>query len=502
MMRAHKLLQEAGEVVFVDATSCVDQVNTAVIPLLCSGPAGAVPLAVLFTSSQDEATLTKGFGMVKEAIGEDGFFGQGGPQNFMTDNCNAERNALAAIWPNSKQYLCIFHVLQQVWRWLLDSKHGINKNDRQELMSAVKLLLHAESIDRFEDQLEKVQHHPLLQKYPNFKSYLNTLDQRREEWAIAYRAGALLRGHNTNNYCESTMCIIKDNVLNRCKAYNTAQLVMFMAEIFNSFMKQRIVDVALNRRHTKRMNVTKLPLESVVPLGSGLYRVGSETNPGQMYEVDLNIGICTCTKGNTGAVCKHQAVCADSANLTVPQMPMLNSNTRHQLAVLALGQKDAPSENFFKTLKEIKSDEASKSNIEAAVKFGKSEEACELNFEVKGDAEEISPSCSMETASVSSQTSSDHGGSSSLADNIHDETNIAVAELLKTSKKFGNEDSVSALKMFVQRLRSVKTSNQFNSFLHTVGVGVCVQKGAKRPRNLAENVRNNVANAKSHGSGH
>lgn len=60
MMRAHKLLQEAGEVVFVDATSCVDQVNTAVIPLLCSGPAGAVPLAVLFTSSQDEATLTKG----------------------------------------------------------------------------------------------------------------------------------------------------------------------------------------------------------------------------------------------------------------------------------------------------------------------------------------------------------------------------------------------------------------------------------------------------------
>lgn len=107
--------------------------------------------------------------MVKEAIGEDGFLGQGGPQNFMTDNCNAERNALAAIWPNSKQYLCIFHVLQQVWRWLLDSKHGINKNDRQELMSAVKLLLHAESIDRFEDQLEKVQHHPLLQKYPNFK---------------------------------------------------------------------------------------------------------------------------------------------------------------------------------------------------------------------------------------------------------------------------------------------------------------------------------------------
>lgn len=60
MKRAHTQLREAGEVVFVDATGCVDQLNTAVIPLLCAGPVGAIPLAVLFTSSQDETTLTKG----------------------------------------------------------------------------------------------------------------------------------------------------------------------------------------------------------------------------------------------------------------------------------------------------------------------------------------------------------------------------------------------------------------------------------------------------------
>ena len=60
MKRAHKHLREAGEVVSVDATSCVDQLNTAVIPLLCAGPAGAVPLVVIFISSQDEATLTRG----------------------------------------------------------------------------------------------------------------------------------------------------------------------------------------------------------------------------------------------------------------------------------------------------------------------------------------------------------------------------------------------------------------------------------------------------------
>ncbi|KAK4316362.1 hypothetical protein Pmani_012491 [Petrolisthes manimaculis] len=60
MFRAHKALKEAGEVVFVDATSCVDQLNTAITPFMCTGPGGAVPLAILLTSSQDEATLTKG----------------------------------------------------------------------------------------------------------------------------------------------------------------------------------------------------------------------------------------------------------------------------------------------------------------------------------------------------------------------------------------------------------------------------------------------------------
>ena len=59
MKRVHAAFREASEVVFVDATGCVDQLNTAVVPLLCAGPAGAAPLAVLFTSAQDEGLLAK-----------------------------------------------------------------------------------------------------------------------------------------------------------------------------------------------------------------------------------------------------------------------------------------------------------------------------------------------------------------------------------------------------------------------------------------------------------
>ena len=68
----------------------------------------------------------------------------------MTDNCDAERSALRAVWPASAQYLCIFHILQQVWRWLLDTRHGVPKEDRQGLMAATKQLVYAPSPEAFE----------------------------------------------------------------------------------------------------------------------------------------------------------------------------------------------------------------------------------------------------------------------------------------------------------------------------------------------------------------
>lgn len=55
MLRVHKEFRESCEVVFVDTTSHVDQLNTAVTVLLCAGPAGAAPLGLIFSSSQDEA---------------------------------------------------------------------------------------------------------------------------------------------------------------------------------------------------------------------------------------------------------------------------------------------------------------------------------------------------------------------------------------------------------------------------------------------------------------
>lgn len=109
-----------------------------------------------------------GFSMVKKYLGATAFFGRGSPKYFMTDNCDAGRNALKTVWPNSKQYLSIFHLLQQIWRWVLDIKHDIKKSDRQELMAVAKELIYATSDDKFKIIWEAYENNPLSETYPSF----------------------------------------------------------------------------------------------------------------------------------------------------------------------------------------------------------------------------------------------------------------------------------------------------------------------------------------------
>lgn len=110
--------------------------------------------------------------MIKEALGDSAFYGKGNPQCFITDNCEAERKALATTWPTTMLFLCIFHILQQVWRWLLDAKHGIHKEHRKELMHMMKSLVYATSRDEFSALWSEVETSPLLEQYSNFRRYL------------------------------------------------------------------------------------------------------------------------------------------------------------------------------------------------------------------------------------------------------------------------------------------------------------------------------------------
>ena len=69
------------------------------------------------------------------------------PDVIMTDNCSELREALYEVFPESTLLLCIFHILQQSWRWLFDKKHGVSANDRLEIMRSFRALVHAKEVD-------------------------------------------------------------------------------------------------------------------------------------------------------------------------------------------------------------------------------------------------------------------------------------------------------------------------------------------------------------------
>ena len=104
-------------------------------------------MGIFITSDEKEQTLTNALEMFKTALPDFAFYGAPGPRVFMTDNCYELRVALREMWPTSVSVLCIFHVLQQVWRWLHEKKNGLILEDCPSLLMAFKKILYAENED-------------------------------------------------------------------------------------------------------------------------------------------------------------------------------------------------------------------------------------------------------------------------------------------------------------------------------------------------------------------
>ena len=72
--------------------------------MTCS-PAGGLPLGFVITPSESEDILRASFEALKEVLPEEAFNKRGkdkGPVIFMTDDADAEINALHAVWPDAK----------------------------------------------------------------------------------------------------------------------------------------------------------------------------------------------------------------------------------------------------------------------------------------------------------------------------------------------------------------------------------------------------------------
>ncbi|XP_016115714.1 uncharacterized protein [Sinocyclocheilus grahami] len=157
-------------------------------------------------------------------------------------------------------------------------------------------------------------------RYRKFLTYLQSLYSRRESWALSYRRDLPTRGNQTNNYVEAAMRVLKDKILQRTKAFNLPQLFNLFITRLEMYYKARVTDVALGHWeafHRSRLLATQSNIKAsdISQVGEKTFQVRSSTS-GHTYTVDMELELCTCPVGHSGAPCKHQAAVVQNYNIT------------------------------------------------------------------------------------------------------------------------------------------------------------------------------------------
>ena len=120
---------------------------------------------MILASDEKELTLIKALNMLHEIFPERAFYDNAGPSVIMTENCNELRNALKKRFPDSCLLLCIFHMLQQVWRWLYDRLHNIRADDRVEIMKKFRQILYCETEVELQKMCDQFLNSNSIKKY-------------------------------------------------------------------------------------------------------------------------------------------------------------------------------------------------------------------------------------------------------------------------------------------------------------------------------------------------
>ena len=335
--------------IFIDTTSSCDQTSSAITLVFTSHKIGGLPLACAIHTEQNESNYTLVFAAIKEAVEMNDVSKKFEPEIVMTDDSTAERNALRTIFPNARLLLCAFHVCQAFWRWLCVSDHKVDIFKRQSLMIRFRNILFETDPEEAVKLYEGLIGDEYVKTMPALSNHLSKLWKRRLEWCISERLDLLTRGNNTNNITEASIRILKDVILQRCKAFNACALVDFITSIYENYFQRRIISYA-NTRKTKdsiyaMFMKTARNIKNISRVNDNEYSVESEANSNTFYTVRADLAVCDCDAGKCGRFCKHLCSIEQKFGVIFPNSPRLSIHDRMLLANIATG--DEVNEKFY-----------------------------------------------------------------------------------------------------------------------------------------------------------
>ena len=87
-----------------------------------SSAAGRLPLGFVITPGESSNIIFDAMTELKSLFPKSSFGGKMYPDDILTDDSSPEREGLKRTWSSTKLFLCVFHFLQSMWRWLWNSK--------------------------------------------------------------------------------------------------------------------------------------------------------------------------------------------------------------------------------------------------------------------------------------------------------------------------------------------------------------------------------------------
>src|SRR2546430_2545754 len=151
------------------------------------------------------------------------------------------------------RFLCTFHFLQAFWRWLYDSKHHI-KEDRAPIIKKVKKILYSSSCSEMDTHYYEFTQ-TFYYFYPLLRKHFELMWERRQYWALPFRAGLPMRGNNTNNYIERSFSLLKDIIFARTQAFNPVQIFHFIIMSMERFYARRLLGIA--HKHSGHLRIAR-----------------------------------------------------------------------------------------------------------------------------------------------------------------------------------------------------------------------------------------------------
>ncbi|XP_069976802.1 uncharacterized protein [Penaeus vannamei] len=331
MKHFHKGLAQTGKLILIDSNS-IEFLKCRIYLLMTHSGFGGLPVGILITSSNSTDVLHQALDLYMDLLPDQAFAGRGhlGPEFILTEDCHVQRHALAAKFPDTTVFICPYHVIQSAWECLCHSQSGIEPGSRQKLFGMVKDMVLAQSVSDLEEKYKKLMtsvetHYPL-----KFFSHMENLHKRRTEWALCLQGDLMNQIHSFTSIGE-IMESLKDKMLKQTKACTMVQLLEFLTTDLNTYYTERLHCIAEGQFEVpflQRYMQEKKMMDSleIVPF----FKI-KNAGTGECFDVDMSLGLCSCSVGVSGEPCKHQCALTQKLDLGNVMKPVIDSRTRDEV---------------------------------------------------------------------------------------------------------------------------------------------------------------------------